>query len=55
MDKFLRGEENTWKQHPNYINYNYQYLDKSFPTAEQAHDLISKPSKILPKKFWADI
>lgn len=51
MDKFLKGEDNKWKEHPNYINYKYEYLDKSFPTAEMAHDLIAQPFKDLPRKF----
>lgn len=43
LDKFLRGEENHLKEHKNYINYNYEYLDKSYPTVEAAHDLLHKP------------
>jgi hypothetical protein len=48
LDKFLKGEENNLKAHPLYIDYQYEYLDKSFPTAEQAHELINKPLKGSP-------
>ena len=40
MDKFLRGEDNKLKEHKNFMNYEYEYLDKSFPTVEKAHDLF---------------
>ena len=42
LDKFLAGKENSLKQHPRFLNYEYQFLDKSFPTQEMAKDLISK-------------
>lgn len=43
LDKFLSGEENHGlKQHKNYINHKYEYIDKSFPSAEMAADLINK-------------
>lgn len=45
LDKFLRGEENNLKQHKNFVNYNYEYLDKSFPTSEKVHDLMHAPLK----------
>ena len=51
MDKFLKGEDNKWKEHPNYINYKYEFLDKSFPTAEQAHTLITKAPEVAPRRY----
>ena len=43
LDKFLDGKENNLKNHPKYLNnFRYEFLDKSFPTQEQARDLISK-------------
>lgn len=45
LDKFLKGEENTLKQHKNFVNYNYEYLDKSFPTPDKVHDLMHAPLK----------
>lgn len=44
LDKFLRGEENKLKEHPMYVNYNYEYIDKSYPTAEMAHELFHRPA-----------
>lgn len=49
VDKFLRGEENKLKEHPNFVNYNYDFLDKSYPTAEAAHELFNKPA-VLPRR-----
>ena len=43
LDKFLAGKDNHLKQHPRFLNYEYQFLDKSFPSQEMAKDLISKP------------
>lgn len=48
LDKFLKGEENNLKQHKNFVNYNYEYIDKSFPTAEKAHELMH--SALKPEK-----
>jgi hypothetical protein len=46
VDKFLRGEPNNLKEHKNYINYQYEFIDKSFPTSEKVHELFHKePSK----------
>ncbi len=44
LDKFLRGEENKLKEHRNYVNYNYEYIDKSYPTVEMAHELFHRPA-----------
>lgn len=43
LDRFLRGEENNLKGHKSFINYNYEYIDKSFPTVEAAHNVIAGP------------
>ena len=42
VDKVLRGEEHHLKDHPRYLNYNYELKDKSFPTADMASDLMHK-------------
>lgn len=43
LDKFLRGEDNKLKEHKNFVNYKFEYLDKSYPSVEQAHDLFHAP------------
>ena len=43
VDKFLRGEENHLKEHKNFVNYKYDFMDKSYPNAERAHNLIFAP------------
>lgn len=51
LDKFLKGEENHLKEHQNFVNYKYEFLDKSFPSVDSAHQLIAgpiKPTEILP-------
>ena len=52
IDKFLKGEENSLKQHKNFINYQYEFLDKSFPSAENAHDLMHKPLEPNIKPYF---
>ena len=43
MGKFLDGEPNALKEHKKfYGNKDYEFVDKSFPTVDQAEDLISK-------------
>ena len=42
LDKFLAGKEHRLKEHPKFINHKYEFVDKSFPTKEMAHDLITK-------------
>jgi hypothetical protein len=42
VDKFLSGEENHLKEHHRFLDYNYQFIDKSFPSAEKASDLMHK-------------
>jgi len=50
MDKFLKCEPNKMKEHKNYVNYHFEYIDKSFPSVENAHALFhqqsEKPNKI---------
>ena len=45
LDKFLNGEENKLREHKQFVNYNYEYMDKSFPTAEKVHDIMHAPLK----------
>mmetsp|Transcript_36907 Transcript_36907/g.35634 ORF Transcript_36907/g.35634 Transcript_36907/m.35634 type:complete len:240 (+) Transcript_36907:1-720(+) len=40
MDKFLRGEHNHLKEHKNFINYDFQYKNKDYPTVQDAHNLF---------------
>jgi len=43
LDNFLNNKDHKLKDHPKYVNnYPYKFQDKSFPTVEQAHDLIAK-------------
>ena len=42
VDKFLRGEEHHLKDHKKYLNYPYEFMDKSFPTAEAVREMMSK-------------
>merc|ERR550514_70043 len=35
VDKFLKGEDNSLKQHKKFYDYNYEFIDKSFPSAEK--------------------
>lgn len=53
LDKFLKGEENHLKEHRHFINYPYEYIDKSFPTPEKAHELMHAPLQVPPKlPYW---
>ena len=52
LDKFLHGEENKLKEHKNFVNYQYEYIDKSFPTAEKAHELMHGPLKAEKKSYF---
>lgn len=47
MDKFLKGQPNKLKEHKNFVNYKYEFLDKSFPSVEAAHSLFNAP--VAPK------
>lgn len=40
LDAFLDGKPNHLKDHPRFLNYNFEYKDKSYPTLEQAKELI---------------
>ena len=42
MDRFLKGEENNLKDHKRFYNYNFEFVDKSFPSAEKVADLMHK-------------
>jgi len=42
MDAFLNNKPNHLKEHPRFLNYAFQFKDKSFPSAEMAGDLIKK-------------
>lgn len=43
MDKFLAGKpDHGLFEHANFINYKYQFVDKSFPTQEQASALVNQ-------------
>lgn len=48
LDKYLNCEENKLKEHKVFVNYQYDWLDKSFPSVEAAHDLLSAP--VAPPK-----
>ena len=52
LDKFLRGEDNKLKEHKNFVNYQYEYIDKSFPTPEKAHELMHAPLKQEKKSYF---
>ena len=40
LDAFLDGKAHHLKEHPRFLNYAYEFKDKSYPTLEQAKDLI---------------
>jgi len=42
VDKFLKGEENQLKQHHKFYDYNFEFIDKSFPSAEKVSELMHK-------------
>jgi hypothetical protein len=42
MDKFLKGEENNIKDHKKFYNYNFELMDKSFPSSDAVADLMHK-------------
>jgi hypothetical protein len=52
LDKFLRGEDNKLKEHKNFVNYQYEYIDKSFPTSEKAQELMQAPLKQEKKSYF---
>lgn len=42
LDAFLANKPNNLKKHHKYMDYNFEFKDKSFPSVEQAADLIAK-------------
>ena len=40
MDKFLAGEENHFRQHKRFYDFPFEFVDKSFPTADKVSDLM---------------
>ena len=42
LDAFLDGKPNHLKDHPRFLNYEYSFKDKSYPTAEMAKALIEQ-------------
>ena len=40
MDAFLDGKPNHLKEHPRYLNFAYDFKDKSYPSLDQAKELI---------------
>ena len=52
MDKFLKGEDNKFKEHKNFVNYQYEYIDKSFPTIDKARNLMQTPVEATPKNLF---
>lgn len=52
VDKFLRGEPNSLKEHRNFAgNFPYEYIDKSYPTVEAAHELFTRPAAAPQRIF----
>jgi hypothetical protein len=45
LDAFLDGKPNHLKEHARFMNYNFEFKDKSYPTLEQAKDLIEGSTK----------
>jgi hypothetical protein len=52
LDKFLRGEDNKLKEHKNFVNYNYDFMDKSFPTPEKVQELMHAPLQPEKKSYF---
>lgn len=42
VDKFLKGEENNLKGHKRFLDYNFQFIDKSFPTEEAVANVMHR-------------
>ena len=51
LDKFLRCEENKLKEHKNFVNYKYEFLDKSYPSVEAAHNMLHAPAAPKPPTY----
>lgn len=42
MSKFLNGEPNSFKQHPNFMNYKFDTYERKVPTAQDVDDLFAR-------------
>ena len=42
VDKFLRGEPNNLRGHEKYLDYDFKFVDKSFPTAEAVTSVMHR-------------
>ena len=40
LNAFLDGKPNHLKDHPRFLNFNYEFIDKSYPSQEDAKSLI---------------
>ena len=40
LNAFLDGKPNHLKDHPRFLNYNYEFIDKSYPSLDDAKNLI---------------
>ena len=40
LNAFLDGKPNHLKDHPRFLNYNYEFIDKSYPSQDDAKNLI---------------
>ena len=45
LNAFLDGKPNHLKDHKRFLNYNYQFKDKSYPDEDQARALIEGPPR----------
>jgi aminoglycoside/choline kinase family phosphotransferase len=45
LDAFLDGKANHLKDHPRFLNYNYEFKSKAYPTLEEAKSLIDGVSQ----------
>lgn len=52
LDKFLNGEENKLKEHKQFVNYNYDFMDKSFPTSEKVAQVMNAPLQPEKKSYF---
>jgi hypothetical protein len=42
VDKFLNNEPNHLKEHKRFLNYPFEFIDKSFPSAEKVADMMHR-------------
>ena len=45
MSKYLKGQPNEFKSHPNYINYDFEFEERRVPTASDVRDIFEKPGE----------